>query len=78
MYDASGTVFGFFSLSGSGNFEIVGAAQQLAAEATLKVMNDTYFIEDITSSFTGGRVKAQFNDNTNFGRGTFSAIFKRN
>lgn len=70
LYDASGTVFGFFTLSGKGDFEINGAGQHLSAEAALKVMNDTYFIEDISSTFNGGRVKARFNDNSNFGRGS--------
>lgn len=69
MYDASGTVFGFFSLSGRGDFEIVGSKQNLEAEAVLKVINDTYFIEDIASTFSGGLVKARFTDNTTVGKG---------
>ncbi|ODN01301.1 hypothetical protein Ocin01_05377 [Orchesella cincta] len=73
LYDATGNVFGFFSLAGNGEFDVVASDQVLSADAVLKVINDTYFIEDISSTFSQGRVKAHFSDN--HGKGDFNGLF---
>ncbi|OXA40550.1 uncharacterized protein LOC110860602 [Folsomia candida] len=69
-YKANGNMFSFFNLASSGDFEIIGSSQVLAAEAKLRPVNQTLFVDYITSQFVGGRVKSQFNDVSNSGHFT--------